>query len=109
MRPHANQVKKSGGQKQLSLSFYLFVILTLFVTGCTGLTSANNKNSSNSSTPPPSAPPTVSIISPTSGATVTGAISVTTNVSANTTSVQFKIDGNNSGAAVTAAPFSLSL
>src|SRR3984957_11485215 len=106
MRPRANRVKKSGGQKNLSLRFCLSVILTLFVTGCTGLTSANNSNSSPSS---PSAAPTVSIPSPATGATATGVVSVTTSVSSNTTSVQFKVDGNNSGAAVTTAPFSLSL
>ncbi len=54
-------------------------------------------------------PPTIAISSPASGATVSGTISFTTSVSANTTSVQFKVDGNNSGAAVTSAPFSLSL
>jgi acid phosphatase len=36
-------------------------------------------------------------------------VTVTTTVSSNTTSVQFKVDGTNSGAAVTAAPFSHSL
>jgi len=53
--------------------------------------------------------PTITISSPQSGATVSGTISVTTSVSSNTTSVQFKVDGNNSGAAVGSAPFSLSL
>ena len=54
-------------------------------------------------------PPSVSITSPSSGATVSGTIAVTTNVSANTISVQLKADGANVGAAVTSAPFSLSL
>jgi acid phosphatase len=58
---------------------------------------------------PVATPPTISISSPASGASVSGTISVTTNVSANTTSVQFMVDGNNSGAAVANAPFSLSL
>ena len=53
--------------------------------------------------------PTVSITSPLAGATILGTVSVTTNVSANTTSVQFQVDSVNSGTAVTAAPFSLSL
>ena len=53
--------------------------------------------------------PTISISSPASGATVSGTVTVTTTVSSNTTSVQFKVDGTNSGAAVTAAPFSHSL
>jgi acid phosphatase len=54
-------------------------------------------------------PPTISITSPASGATVSGTVAVSTSVSSNTTSVQFKVDGANSGAADTAAPFSLSL
>ena len=54
-------------------------------------------------------PPTISITSPISGATVSGTITITTNVSANTTSVQFSVDGSNVGAAVTSAPFSFSL
>jgi hypothetical protein len=54
-------------------------------------------------------PPTVSITSPTSGASVSGPITISTNVSANTTSVQFMVDGNSTGAAVTSAPFSFSL
>jgi len=54
-------------------------------------------------------PPTISITSPASGATVSATVTVTTSVSANTTSVQFKVDGNNTGAAVTTAPFSYSL
>src|SRR5260370_1601267 len=62
---------------------------------------------SNSATP--TAAPTISISSPLSGATVSGTMTVSTSVSANTTSVQFLVDGGNSGAAVTSAPFSLSL
>ena len=54
-------------------------------------------------------PPTISITSPTSGATVSGTITITTNVSANTTSVQFSVDGSTAGAAVTSAPFSFPL
>ena len=53
--------------------------------------------------------PTVSITSPAAGATVAGTISVTTSVSADTTSVQFRVDGANAGLAVTSAPFSLAL
>jgi phospholipase C len=54
-------------------------------------------------------PLTISITAPASGATVLGTISVTTSVSSNATSVQFVVDGNNSGAAVTGAPFNFSL
>src|SRR5713226_4907003 len=54
-------------------------------------------------------PPTISIISPGAGATVSGTISVATSVSSNTVSVQFQVDGGNTGAPVTSAPFSYSL
>jgi hypothetical protein len=63
----------------------------------------------NNANPPPSGLPTVSITSPVSGATVSGTIAVTVSVSANTTSVQFTVDGNSAGAAIANAPFSLSL
>jgi len=54
-------------------------------------------------------PPTVSITSPTSGATVSGtAVTVSANASDNVSvaSVQFKLDGANLGSAVTTAPYS---
>ncbi len=50
-------------------------------------------------------PPAISIIAPASGATVSGAITVTASVTADTTSVQFLVDGNNAGAAVTGPLF----
>ncbi len=57
----------------------------------------------------PSTAPTVSITAPTSGATVSGTLSVTTSVSGGTAKVQFQVDSNNSGSAVSSAPFSFSL
>jgi len=53
-------------------------------------------------------PPTVTITSPASGATVSGTISVTANASSNVgvAGVQFKLDGANLGAEATAAPYS---
>ena len=63
----------------------------------------------NNANPVPPTPPSVSITSPTSGATVSGTITVTVSVSANTTSVQFNVDGTSAGPAVTNAPFSFSL
>ena len=57
----------------------------------------------------PPTPPTISITSPASGATVSGTITVSTNVSTNTASVQFQMDGGNTGTPVTSAPFSYSL
>src|ERR1700730_4390036 len=55
-------------------------------------------------------PPTVSIISPPSGANLSGIVNVTANATDNTAiaSVQFQLDGANAGAAVTAAPYSYS-
>jgi hypothetical protein len=56
-------------------------------------------------------PPTVSITSPAANATVSGTIAITAAASDNVAvaSVQFKVDSANSGSAVTAAPYSVSL
>jgi hypothetical protein len=56
-------------------------------------------------------PPTVSITAPTNNATVSNQITVTATASGNNAaiaSVQFQLDGINLGAAVTAAPYSIS-
>ena len=55
-------------------------------------------------------PPTVSIASPASGATVSGTVSVSANASDNTgvSTVQFQVDGNNVGSADTASPYNFS-
>jgi hypothetical protein len=54
----------------------------------------------------PPIPLKISITAPAAGATVMGSITVVATVSADTTSVQFMVDGNNAGALVTAPPFS---
>ncbi len=58
---------------------------------------------------PDTTPPTVSITSPSSGATVSGTITVTANASDNVgvAGVQFKLDGANLGAEDTTAPYSI--
>ena len=58
---------------------------------------------------PDSTPPTVSITSPASGATVSGSISVTATASDNrgVSGVQFQLDGANRGAEDTTAPYSM--
>ena len=56
-------------------------------------------------------PPTVAITAPTAGATVSGTVEVTATASddsAQVASVQFKLDGQNLGAADTTAPYSIS-
>ena len=55
-------------------------------------------------------PPTVAIISPSNGASVSGTISITANATDNVAvaSVQFQLDGISLGTAVTAAPYSIS-
>ncbi len=55
-------------------------------------------------------PPTVSMTAPTAGATVTGTVTVSASASDNVgvAGVQFKLDGVNLGAEVTAAPYSVS-
>jgi Big-like domain-containing protein len=59
---------------------------------------------------PDTTPPTVSITAPSSGATVSGAITLTATASDNVrvASVQFKLDGANLGAKDTAAPYAVS-
>ena len=56
-------------------------------------------------------PPTVSITSPAANATLSGVITVSANATDNVgvASVQFKVDNANTGAPVTAAPYSYSL
>src|SRR6267143_6411293 len=58
--------------------------------------------------PADTTPPTVSITSPTSGASVSGTVTMTANASDNVgvAGVQFLLDGVNVGAEVTAAPYS---
>src|SRR5438046_1757133 len=58
--------------------------------------------------PPDTTPPTVSITSPTSGASVSGTLTMTAAASDNVgvAGVQFLLDGANVGAEVTAAPYS---
>ena len=60
--------------------------------------------------PPDTTPPTVSITSPASGATVSGTITVTATASDNqgVAGVQFQLDGVNGGAEDTTTPYSVS-
>ena len=58
-------------------------------------------------TPPPTALPTVSITSPTSGQTVSGSVPVSASASSNVVRVQFLLDGANLGTAVTTLPYSV--
>jgi len=85
------------------------LVAALLCANCGGGASAD-VNSSAPTNPAPTDPaPTISVTSPVSGTTVSGTITVTTSVSANTTSVQFDVDGASAGPAVTVAPFSFSL
>jgi Bacterial Ig domain len=56
-----------------------------------------------------STPPTVAVTAPTSGTTVTGAVTVSANASDNigVAGVQFKVDGANLGAEVTKPPYAI--
>src|SRR5207244_4247751 len=60
--------------------------------------------------PPDTTPPTVSITAPAAGSTVSGTVTVSASATDNVgvVGVQFKLDGANLGAEVTAAPYSLS-
>jgi hypothetical protein len=60
--------------------------------------------------PPDTTPPTVSLTSPTGGATVTGPVTLTATASdpdSPVSYVQFTLDGANLGAAITAAPYQM--
>jgi hypothetical protein len=78
------------------------------LTGQTATSAGISINVNNASSVPP-VPPSVSITSPVSGATVSGTVTVTATASANTTSVQLNVDGTSAGPAVTSAPFSFLL
>ena len=102
---HAKTYENAKPRLRNLFTCCLVTILSLYCAGCVGLTSANSKNGQTSQ---PSVP-TISISTPTSGSTLTGDVPVTASVSADTSSVQFKVDGNSIGAAVTSAPFDFSL
>jgi len=73
-------------------------------------TASTSTDNSVSFTPPDATPPTVSITSPASGATVGGTTTVTASASDNVgvVGVQFLLDGANLGAEDTATPYSMS-
>ncbi|HKT48567.1 MAG TPA: Ig-like domain-containing protein, partial [Candidatus Acidoferrales bacterium] len=78
-------------------------------------TDANNStaagNDQTFTTTADTTPPTVSITSPAANSTLSGTVSVTATAADNVAvaTVQFKVDGANSGAALTAAPYSYAL
>src|SRR5438477_5291054 len=73
-------------------------------------TASTSTDNSVSFTPPDATPPTVSITSPASGATVGGTTTVTASASDNVgvVGVQFLLDGANLGAEDTASPYAVS-
>jgi hypothetical protein len=98
--------RRLAGSTQLitRAGWLLVVVFALINSGCSGLVSSKSPLSNTT-------PPTVSITSPASGATVSGRITVAATAADNVgvASVQFQVDGSNLGAAVTAAPYSQSL
>ena len=82
--------------------------LTAIATDSCGHTANSSAVSVTVSNTPP--PPVVSIASPTNGATVSGSVTVSANATDNggqITQVQFQLDGNNLGAAVTQSPYEM--
>jgi Big-like domain-containing protein/collagenase-like protein with putative collagen-binding domain len=75
--------------------------------GCKG----GGGNGGSGNPPPDTTPPTVSITSPANGASVSGTITVSANATDDVAvaSVQFRVDGNNTGGPITSAPYSLQL
>ena len=84
--------------------------LTAVATDSTG---ASTTSAAVSITVNNAAPPSVSITQPANNASVNGTIAVTATASASSgrtiTGVQFKVDGNNIGAAVTTSPYTVQL
>ena len=62
-------------------------------------------------TAPSNTPPTISITAPAANATISGTVTVTAAATSSVgiASVQFRVDGTNTGSAITAAPYSYSL
>ena len=98
---------KNATTRHLLLSVLsLTAIMSMGLTGCSGLVSSNNGNTTQTS-PADTTPPTVAITSPAGGATLSGNVNVTANATDNVSvaSVQFKVDSASTGAAVTSAPY----
>jgi|GEM_PF-6503273 hypothetical protein len=76
----------------------------------TGALVTSGDNTFTTQTPPDTTPPTVSVSSPSTGAAVSGTITVSANASDNVgvVGVQFKLDGANLGTEVTTSPYSVS-
>ena len=84
--------------------------LAHFSTGTGGMDAAGVGVRRSSGPPSDTTPPTVSITSPRSGSTVSGTTTVSATASDNVgvVGVQFKLDGQNLGAEVATAPYSIS-
>lgn len=96
------------GAKSRQITIAALLILTscaMFFTGCAGITASTSKGQTHNT------PPSISITSPASGASISGTVTVSANAtdSAGVVSVQFRVDGSNVGSAITAAPYSYSL
>jgi Bacterial Ig domain len=93
------RISRGNSEWRAGVAILLFLVLSLATlhSGCAGVASSSNPTG-----------PTVSITSPTSGATVSASTTVSANASANTVGVQFKLDGANLGSEKTSAPFSIS-
>src|ERR1700689_608912 len=101
----ANRVKRQTRRLTPPGGWLLIFLCALLNFGCAGLVSQTTQKQ------PGTQPPTVSITSPTAGATVSGTIAVTASASSTigVAGVQFLVDGASAGAAVTTAPYSLTL
>lgn len=85
--------------------------LMAVATDSTGNTATSAAVTVNVSNQPASTPPTVSLTAPANGATVSGLATVSANASDSSgtvASVQFQLDGNALGSAVTAPPYQIS-
>jgi hypothetical protein len=78
----------------------LFICTALMLSGCAGIAGSNGTGQTHT-------PPTISITSPAAGASVSGTITVsaTATDAGGVASVQFHLDGNSVGSAITTAPY----
>src|SRR5690349_20326259 len=107
---NAGMSRENPRQAWLSAGLALMLsIAGISLAGYSGVVSGNNAtNTGGGGSGSDTTAPQVAITSPAAGATVSGNVNLTANATDNVAvaSVQFKVDGANSGSALTAAPYS---
>ena len=108
MRAHGGRVRTVHTTRLISV--WVFPLMLPFLQGCSGKPASQSSGSGSSAGPDKSAP-TVSIVSPASGNTVSNTITITATASdpdSPVAFVQLLLDGVNLGAQLTQSPYSFS-